>query len=77
MVFEERRVKGDDSDDDTKILHSNDDFEMSYPSPDWSPSTAQGNMSSVSSRCSGSTGKRQKRKSDNIGSEFLQLEREV
>lgn len=55
MVFEERRVKGDDSDDDTKILHSNDNFEMSYPSPDWSPSTAQGNMSSVSSRCSGST----------------------
>jgi hypothetical protein len=77
VIFEGSRVEGNDSgDDDTEILHSNDDFEMSRTSPDCSPSTPQGNTASVSSRCSGSTGKRQKCKSDNIGMEFLQLERE-
>jgi hypothetical protein len=60
VVFEESRVEGNDSgDDDTEILHSNDDIEMSRTLPDCSPSTPQGNTSSVSSRCSGSTGKRQ------------------
>jgi hypothetical protein len=36
MVFEERNVEGDD---DSEILQSNDDFEMSHPLPVQSPGT--------------------------------------
>jgi hypothetical protein len=75
MIFQERNVEGDDNGDDSEILQSNDNFEMSHQSPVQSPSTQLEKMGSISSR-SGSIGRRQKRKSDDTGSELLQLERE-
>jgi hypothetical protein len=55
MVFEGSITEGDDNGDDSEIAHSNDDFEMSRPSPVQSPSSPLENTSSI-----GSIGRRQK-----------------
>jgi hypothetical protein len=72
MFFEESNVEGN-GDDDSEIVHSNDDFDMSPPSPVQSQSTPLENTSSIYSRIC-SIGRRQKRKYDDTGSEFFVVE---